>query len=83
MCCLVKDRYGDQANDSGSESSESSSDESEVVSSMQHAPLFYLVTVAIGRNSVTPNHCHSLPGTGPFFGKGLLSNPVPAEEEGP
>lgn len=50
MCCLVKDRYGDRAHDSGSESSESSSDDSEVVSSM-HLPLFPQVfTLATGRN---------------------------------
>lgn len=80
--CSVKDRYGDRANDSGSESSESSSDDSEVVS-VQPAPSFLICSLCQQGEAVYNDPCHSLTGTGPFFGKGLLSNAVSAEEEGP
>lgn len=84
VVCLVKDRYGDRANDSGSESSESSSDDSEVVSVQRAACSSFLTCSLCQRGEAVYNDpCRSLPGAGPFFGAGLLSNVVSAEEEGP
>lgn len=51
--------------------------------SVQPAPHFLTCSLCQQGEAVYNDPCHSPPGTGPFFGAGLLSNVVSAEEEGP
>lgn len=78
--CAVKDRYGDRADDSESESSESSSDDTEVVRiaavSFPHCVIRY-------HCSHQSDLCLPPAGTGPCSRAGFLQNFVPAEEERP